>query len=304
MTPLAVVVVNHDTREHLRACLASIPRGVRTTVVDNASRDGSVEMVRASFPEARLLAGHGNPGYGAAANLGVRACAEAYVLVLNSDTRVEPGALEALAGHLDRHPRAAVAGPRLLDPDGSPQASCFPFPGTLRWLLENDPVAPAIGWIPGVRGALLRFSPPARAAAVPWTLGAALLVRRSAFEAVGGFDEAFFMYFEEVDLCRRLAAAGWETHFVPEARVTHVGGASTSQVRAGMAVQHFRSTLRFYRRHCRGPRLAFWVGTMRAKMLFRLLRDAAALGLAGGARRASLREDVAAWRRAMLETGR
>jgi hypothetical protein len=304
MTPLAVVVVNHNTREQLRACLATLPRGTTTVVVDNASVDGSAEMVRASFPGARLLADHGNPGYGAAANLGVRACAEPYVLVLNSDTRLEPGAPEALAAHLDRHPRAALAGPRLLNPDGTPQASCFPFPGTLRWLLENDPVAPAIGWIPGVRGSLLRFSPPRSAGPVPWTLGAALAVRRSAFEAVGGFDEAFFMYFEEVDLCRRLAAAGWEVHFVPEARVTHVGAASTSQVRASMAVQHFRSTLRFYRRHCRGPRLAFWVATMRAKMLFRLARDAAALRLAREARRPALREDLAAWRRAMLETGR
>ncbi|HLL45880.1 MAG TPA: glycosyltransferase, partial [Longimicrobiaceae bacterium] len=137
MTPFAVVVVNHNTREQLRACLESVPRGTTTVVVDNASTDGSVEMVRASFPGVRLLADGGNPGYGAAANRGVRACGEPCVLVLNSDTRVGHGALEALAGHLDRHPRAALAGPRLLNPDGSPQASVFPFPGTLRWLLEN-----------------------------------------------------------------------------------------------------------------------------------------------------------------------
>ncbi|HEX2190634.1 MAG TPA: glycosyltransferase family 2 protein, partial [Longimicrobiaceae bacterium] len=209
MSPSAVVVVNHNTRELLRACLASLPSGVPAVVVDNASTDGSAEMVRASFPHAVLLADGTNPGYGAAANRGVRACAAEHVLVLNSDTRLEPGALEALGAHLDRHPRAAVAGPALLNPDGSPQASCFPFPGTLGWLLENDPVAPLAVRIPGLRGRLLCASPPRRAAAVPWVLGAALAVRRSAFEEVGGFDEAYFMYFEEVDLCRRLASAGW-----------------------------------------------------------------------------------------------
>lgn len=304
MSRIAVVVVNHDTREELRACLATLPPGVETVVVDNASTDGSAEMVRAEFPAVRLLADGTNPGYGAAANRGVRACGAGYVLVLNSDTRLRPGALDALREHLDRSPRAALAGPGLLNPDGSPQASCFPFPGTLGWLLENDPVAPLAARVPGLRAKLLRVAPPREAAAVPWVLGAALAVRRSDFEAVGGFDESYFMYFEEVDLCRRLAAAGRETHFVPAAEVVHVGGASTSRVRAAMAVQHFRSTLRFYRRHYRGPRLAFWVGVMRAKMLFRLVRDGLALGLPHPARRAALREDVAAWRRAILETGR
>ncbi|HEV2145819.1 MAG TPA: glycosyltransferase family 2 protein [Longimicrobiaceae bacterium] len=304
MSGVAAVVVNHNTRAHLRACLASLPRGLPAVVVDNASTDGSPEMVRAEFPEALLLADGTNPGYGAAANRGVRACAAEHVLVLNSDTRLEPGAPEALRAYLDAHPRAAVAGPRLLNPDGSPQASCFPFPGTLAWFLENDPVAPLAARVPGLRDRLLCASPPRRATAVPWVLGAALAVRRSAFEAVGGFDEGYFMYFEEVDLCRRLASAGWETHFVPEARVAHVGAASTSQVRASMAVQHFRSTLRFYRRHYRGPRLAFWLGTMRAKMLFRLLRDGAASRVARSGRRGALREDAAAWRRAILETGR
>jgi N-acetylglucosaminyl-diphospho-decaprenol L-rhamnosyltransferase len=304
MSAVAAVVVNHNTRDHLRACLASLPRTLPAVVVDNASTDGSAEMVRAEFPDVLLLADGTNPGYGAAANRGVRACGAEYVLVLNSDTRVEPDAPEVLRAYLDAHPRAGLAGPGLLNPDGSPQASCFPFPGTLRWLLENEPVAPLAGRLPVLRERLLCANPPREAAAVPWVLGAALAVRRSAFEDVGGFDEAYFMYFEEVDLCRRLADAGWETHFVPGARVAHVGAASTSQVRASMAVQHFRSTLRFYRTHCRGPRLAFWVGTMRAKMLFRLVRDGAASRLARPARRGALREDAAAWRRAILETGR
>ncbi len=289
MSGIGVVVVNHNTREHLRACLASLPRGeVAPVVVDNASTDGSVEMVRAEFPEAVVLADGSNPGYGAAANRGVEACDTEHVLVLNSDTRIRPGALDALRAYLDRHPRVGIAGPKLLNPDGSPQASCFPFPGTLRWLLENDPVAPLAGRIPGLRDRLLRFSPPEGAVEVPWVLGAALAVRRAALREVGGFDETYFMYFEEVDLCLRLKNAGWETHFVPDGLVAHVGAASTSQVRGRMAAQHFRSSLRFYRRHYRGPRLAFWLGTVYAKRLFLRVRDRLASGDAGPGLRATL----------------
>ncbi len=302
MSRLAVAVVSYNTRELLRACLASaIADGAgELVVVDNASTDGSPAMVRVDFPGVALVDDHGNLGYGAAANVALARCTAEHVLLLNADTVVHPGALETLHAYLDAHPRVGMAGPLLLNPDGSTQASVFPFPGTLGWLVENDPVAPLAGLVPPLRRRLLRFAPPTEPAPVPWVLGAALAIRRTAFDAVGGFDPSFFMYFEEVDLARRLATAGWATHVVPTARVTHVGGASTSLVRVPMVVQHFRSTNHFYRRHYRGPRLAAWLAIMRAKMAFRIARDAAAF-VARPEARPLLRERLVAWRAALRD---
>ena len=299
---LAVAVISYNTRELLRACLASARADGATelVVVDNGSSDGSVAMVREGFPDVTLVDDARNVGYGAAANIAVARCAAEHVLVLNADTVVHPGALETLRRYLDAHPRVGMAGPLLLNPDGTTQPSAFPFPGTLGWLVENDPVAPLAGLVPPLRHRLLRFAPPAVPAPVPWVLGAALAIRRTAFDAVRGFDPAFFMYFEEVDLARRLAAAGWETHLVTTARVSHVGGASTSQVRIPMVVQHFRSTNRFYRRHYRGPRLAAWLAIMRVKMLARIARDAAAL-VVRPAERPLRRERLTAWRAALRD---
>lgn len=302
MTPMAVVVVNRNTREHLRACVKTIPPETEICVVDNASTDGSAEMVQAEFPNILVLADGINPGYGAGANKGIRATRAEYVLVLNSDTRLSPAALEVLSGYLDRNPRVGVAGSRLLNADGSEQASCFPFPGTLQWLLENDPVGPLLGFIPILRRKLYRFAPPKQPTAVPWVLGAVLAIRREAFDQVGGFDEAVFLYYEEVDLCARLRAAGWEVHIVPDAEVVHFGAASTSQARASMAAEHFKSTLWFYRRYYAGARLAFWLLLMRSKMGFLFLRDASASALATDAsRRARLREDARGWWRALQQ---
>jgi GT2 family glycosyltransferase len=293
---MAVVVVNHNTREHLQGCLATVLPGTLTYVVDNASADGSAEMVRAEFPNVVLLADGTNPGYGAGANKGIRATRTEYVLVLNSDTRLRPGTLDVLAHYLDRNPRVGLAGTRLLNPDGSEQASCYPFPGTLQWLLENDPVGSLLGHIPVLRRKLYRFTPPQRPGAVPWVVGAVLAIRLEAFNQVGGFDEAVFLYFEETDLCARLQAGGWEVHIVPDAEVVHFGAASTSQVRGRMAVEYFKSTLWFYRRYYSGPRLAFWILLMRIKMGFLLLRDGMAATLATDAsRRVRLREDIEAW---------
>src|SRR5258708_164207 len=130
MTPVAVVIVNHNTRNHLRACLASVraERPAETIVVDNASDDGSAAMVKAEFPEVTVCANETNPGYGAAANQAVARTSLPYILLLNSDTRLQNGALLHLSSYLDRHTRAAIVGPRVLHPNGSLQPSCFPFP--------------------------------------------------------------------------------------------------------------------------------------------------------------------------------
>ncbi len=279
---MAVAIVNWNTRDLLRACLASVSAEERVQVVvaDNGSGDGSVEMVRREFPSVTLVVSPENPGYGAAANRALARCSAEYVLLLNSDTRVRPGALEALRDYLDRHERAAIVGPRLVHQDGTPQASCFPFPRPLRPLTRSG-------------AGSVRHD---RAGPVPWVVGAALGIRRGAFEAVGGFDESYHMFFEEVDLSYRLAKAGWETHFTPDAEVVHLVGASTRQRRAEMLLRTRLSSLEFYRRHHRGIPLAAGLTAEYALTAGRLLRDGVRYSATRSAdQRSRLREDLAVW---------
>lgn len=303
MTPIAVAIVNYNTREHLGACLSTVLSEApsEVVVVDNASSDGSVKMVQSDYPCVALQANQMNLGYGAAANQAMARCAAPYVLLLNSDTLLQPGALEALSGYLDRHPRAAVVGPRLVNPDGTLQASCFPSPTPFNTLLEISILGQLIRYVPVFRHLSLYAWPHTSARAVPRVKGAAVAIRRVAFEAVGGFDESFFMYSEEVDLCYRLHAAGWQVHFAPVTSVVHVGGVSTMQRRTEMGVQLFASIMQFYRRHFSGIRQAEVVVIVKSLMLARLVRDTLHLCIARDTvTRARLVADVTAWRRVLF----
>ena len=202
----SAAVVSYDTREHLPACLAALEHegASETLVVDNASPDGSAALVRERFPSVTLIANDTNVGYGAAANQALAACSAEYVLLLNGDAVPEPGTLAALARYLDEHPEAGVVGPLLRYPDGRLQPSCYPFLTPVNVLLVMSGVNGVIGRIPLLRARHLPTSPHRRAGPVPWVKGAALAVRKVAFESVGGFDESFFLYSEEQDLCYRL----------------------------------------------------------------------------------------------------
>lgn len=293
----SVAVVNFNTREHLRSCLASIlPQAPSAViVVDNGSSDGTVEMIRSEYPGVTLLANSVNRGYGAAANQAVAASASPYVLLLNSDTQLRPRALAALGAHLDHHPAVALVGPRLLNPDGTPQPSCFPFPEPLVTFLQVFSFGSLIRRLPRVRD---RYRQPSdMPSRVPWVLGAALAIRREAFAAVGGFDEAFFMYSEEVDLCYRLVQAGWEVHFLPLAEVTHVGGASTRQQLVKMEVQRYAATRHFYRRHYSRGKQRVLKTLVTYRMIHNVVRDAARFSLARQtSHRAELAAQLAVWR--------
>ncbi len=300
---MAVAIVSFNTREHLDTCLASVgPEApMQTIVVDNGSSDGSIELVRSRYPRVVLDVAPANRGYGAAANRAIARCGAPYVFLLNSDTVLAPGTLAALAAYLDAHPRAAIVGPRLRNPDGSLQVSCYPFLGTFQSFLEKTALAPVLARVPVLRDRyLLVHSTHDRPRVVPWVLGAALAIRRSAFEAVAGFDESFFLYAEEVDLTYRLKAAGWEVHFAPVADVVHAGGASTRRYRGEMVAQRTESAIRFYRRHYSPTRRARLIAVIRAAMAARWLRDSIRLRLEGdGARRAWLAENLTAWRRVL-----
>jgi GT2 family glycosyltransferase len=302
---IAVVVVSFNTRDHLRACLESVmPQGARRVVVaDNGSTDGSVTMVHDEFPGAELDIDEANPGYGAAANRGIRRCGHADVLLLNSDTRLARGSLDALRAYLDDHTRAGIVGPRLRNPDGSLQRSTFPFPAPFRPPLLNDPLARAIEHVPFVRERYLATWSHTRPRVVPYVVGAALAIRRAAFDAVGGFDESYFMYAEEVDLCWRMRAAGWETHFAPVTDVVHVGRASTMQQRPAMLERSVLSSVRFYQRHYSGGQLRRAVTVMRSALALRLLRDRARHALTSDVvRKGRLAEDIEVWRRTLRST--
>jgi GT2 family glycosyltransferase len=274
-TTIAIVVVNYNTRDHLRRCLDSIAVGDadEIIVVDNASPDGSAEMVRRDYPQVTLHALDANIGYGAAANQAIAGCHADFVLLLNSDTLLQRDSARALQRYLDQHPRAAIAGPRLHNTDGTLQPSCYPPPTPFNLFLEESLLGRMATYIPGVRRLYLRTWHHDRNRTVPWVLGAALAIRRGPFQAVGGFDPAFFMYFEEIDLCHRLAEQGWQAHFAPVTTIVHAGGASTSQRYAEMQYRLFESTQLFYQRHYPRWQLRFLRATMIPIIAARLLRD-------------------------------
>ena len=284
------VVVNHNTREHLRRCLAAIlaDTPAQTIVVDTQSQDGSAALVRRTFPAVEVLEQE-NRGYGAAANAGLERVRAPHALVLNADTRPARGALAALAAYLEEHPRAAVAGPLVVDEDGRPEATARRFPTPLEVLLQES----------GLRKLLPKASAKRGPRSVDWVLGAAVAVRRDAVLAIGGFDETYFMYNEEVDLCLRLRQAGWEVHYAPVATVVHVGAASTSQERAAMAAEYVRSTAALYRRHFSRSEQAQLRGILVTALAARSARDWIRLILTmDPTRRRILQAELAAWRSA------
>jgi hypothetical protein len=213
-------------------------------VVDNGSTDGSAEMVRRRFPDVHLIANPTNAGFAAANNQGIRAAGGRYVCLLNSDTEVCPGALDTLTAFMEAQPRAGASGPRLLNPDGSLQASAHPMltPEREFWrLMFLDRLWPQATYP-------LESWDSATPRKVEVIKGACLMLRCGALDQVGPLDESYFMYTEEVDLCYRLAQASWSLWWVPEAAVIHHGEASTRQAREEMYIQLYRSKLQFYRK--------------------------------------------------------
>lgn len=251
-TDLAIVVVSYNTRELLRACLSALRSSLdracsEVVVVDNASADGSADMVAAQFPWVRLLALTENRGFAAANNLAWREVDARYGLLLNSDTEVLGDAPSALVRFMDEHPRVGAAGGRLLNPDLTFQHSCFRFPTLPMSLLDFFPLNHRIA------GSRLNGRYPrswyARAFRVDHPLGACLIVRREVIERVGGLDEGFFMYCEEVDWCYRIQEAGWDIAYTPDAEVIHHVAASSRQQAGPMLIQLHRSRDRLFRQH-------------------------------------------------------
>jgi N-acetylglucosaminyl-diphospho-decaprenol L-rhamnosyltransferase len=265
----SVVVVTYNALPWIERCLESV-RGRETIVVDHGSTDGTVEAVQRRFPDALLLRRE-NRGYGAGLNAGLRAASNDLVLLLNSDAWAEGDALDRLLEFAEAHPRTGLVGPRALNPDGTRQLTVRAFP-TL-WRLATEylflrKLAPRSRALNSFYAGGLDLS---RAQKVDWVMGFAMLVRREAVDAVGGFDEEFFMFSEETDLCRRLWDAGWEVWYDPAAEFTHVAGATHG---GRMFDENVRGHLRYLAKHHgdayaeRGRKLLLWSLRLRG-LLFR-----------------------------------
>jgi N-acetylglucosaminyl-diphospho-decaprenol L-rhamnosyltransferase len=267
MEPIAkleAVVVDHKAGDVLRRCVSSLEiAGVRhVVVVDNAVPPGRSRQTLASPPERpvsatrmEILETGTNLGYGAGVNRGAAACSAEFLLVSNADVTFEPTALTTLVESLKADQGLAIVGPRVNEPDGTRYPSARRFPS----LLQGAGHALA-----GVVAPNNRFTRRYRmeelaanrttTTKVDWVSGSCFLARRQAFEELGGFDESYFMYAEDVDLCWRAHRAGWGVAYVPEAAVTHVRAVSTNHTPYRMLVAHHRSTLRFASRTISGPR--------------------------------------------------
>jgi len=250
---VSVVVVTYNALPWVDRCLESI-RAYETIVVDHGSTDGTVELVRRHFPQARLIQQE-NRGLGGGSNAGMRVASGDYFLLLNSDAWASGDAVERLAAFAEAHPEAAVFGPKLLNPDGSLQRSVRGFPTLWRLATEYFFLRKLA---PGSR-ALNAFYAGGFAhdevREAEFLMGACLLVRRQAADTVGLFDEDFFMFSEETDWCYRFRQAGWKVLFFPGAEFVHVGGATTAQNWGPMYREQLRGHLRFLAKHG-GPREA------------------------------------------------
>ena len=252
MADVSAIVVTYNAAPWIERALESLRgTGAEVIVVDNGSTDGTLELVRERFPEARVVEQE-NRGFGAGNNAGMRAAAGRYFLLLNPDAWLTDGALEDMVAFADEHPEAGVVGPRLLNPDGSLQRSVRGYPTPWRLATEYfflRKLAPRSEALNALFGAGFDHRSVREA---DYLFGACLLVRRDAVDSIGGFDEDFFLMSEEVDWLYRFRQAGWKVLFFPGAEVFHVVGASLNPARFENIV---RGHLLFLRKH-RGTRVA------------------------------------------------
>jgi hypothetical protein len=259
---ISVVIVSFNTREVLRECLTALARessglDVQTIVVDNGSKDGSVEMLRADFPAVELIVSEENLGFGRANNLAFERARGRYIVLLNSDAFLTPGSLRLSVQHMEADPNAGLGGGRLVGRDGSWQPSARRFPTLTTDVFVYSGLADrhARSRIFGCYNRT--WADPLQAAKVDWVPGAYSIIRAEALAAAQPFDPRFFLYFEEVDLCRRIKAAGYTVWYWPDVVVIHIGGESSRQLKAlqmsrvgaQLTLWRMRSTLLYYRKH-------------------------------------------------------
>jgi GT2 family glycosyltransferase len=252
MTRLDVVIVGYNSRTDLDRCLAAIAASAPRTphqvvLVDNASSHGTEGWLRERCPHVRVVEAGGNLGFGRASNVGIRQTTSELVLLLNPDTVPGPGQIDRLVDALDARPNAAAAGPRLVDADGRAELSHGAMMGPFAELRQKLLGRGHARGLPVIAGLVERMT--RRSRTVDWVSGACLLARRVDLEAVGLFDERFFIYTEDIDLCASLRARGRSVWFIADAEIVHLRGRSASTAPAATDAAYRRSQLAFYRKH-------------------------------------------------------
>jgi GT2 family glycosyltransferase len=310
---ISTIIVSFNTCDLLRECLTALDREIigithETIVIDNASRDGSAEMVAREFPQVLLLRSEINLGFGPANNRGLKAARGRYVVLLNSDAFPQSGAIRRSLDHMEAHPEVGLGGGRLVGRDGSWQPSARMFPSILNEFLTMSGMAARYPKSRLMGRADRTWADPLEPAPADWLPGAYVIIRHEALQRVGHFDERFFLYYEEVDLCRRIKAAGYSIWYWPDIVVVHLGGESSKTVggvemsSAGrqLILWRMRGQLLYYRKHHGAPgawgsaALESWWNRLRA------IRNAIANGHPNKARAA--REIVSLMKQAWRET--
>ncbi|MFO0707244.1 MAG: glycosyltransferase family 2 protein [Nitrospira sp.] len=251
---LTIALISYNTRELLLACLRSIEEtsadvAYEVIVVDNASSDGSAAAVSDAYPQVRVIANRGNVGYAAACNQTAGSARGRYLLLLNSDTVMKPGTLRSMVDCMDAQPDVGALSCLQRDEQGRAVQSCFPFP-SIRDHIVHAEVLPRV--IRGLAGAAPVMDA-TQSQDVDWANGACLMLRKEVFERVGGMDERFFMYFEDVDLCRRIHQFGYRVRHVADVEIVHLLGKSSERTRGQLNVQWELSRIRYVEKHFAQP---------------------------------------------------
>jgi N-acetylglucosaminyl-diphospho-decaprenol L-rhamnosyltransferase len=251
-TDLAVVIVNHDAGNEVVRCVRSVYESageisLQVLVVDNQSRDGSPDAVEAAFPQVRVMRNDANRGFPAAANQGMQASRSDFVFLINPDAEVTAGTLEGFLKVARDHPRAGAIGALTRTPDGTIYPSARLVPSLLLGL-GHTMLAPFWPDNPWSRRYRLADWDRSRERAIDWVSGSSVLLRRAALDEVGVFDERYFMYVEDMDLCTRLRKAGWEVWFSPQLEVMHIGATATAGQRR-MTLEHSKSIYTYFVKH-------------------------------------------------------
>ncbi len=252
---ISIFIVSWNVRELLLACLAALPEAVgdaysyEVIVVDNASKDGTVAAIREQFPDVRVIANEDNRGFTGGNNQALAAARGRYLFLLNPDTAPQPDSIARLTRYLDSHPDVGMVGPRLWYGDGSPQPNRRRFPTLMTLFTESTIIQQ---YFPGLRlfqRYIMADRPDDEEQEVDWLVGAALMARRAVYEQIGGLDEGFFMYSEELDWCKRAKDAGWRIAYEPAAEIIHYEGKSSEQAVARRDIFFFSSRVRYAQKY-------------------------------------------------------
>lgn len=255
----SIVLLNYKSKGLLRQCIKGIlavahRRTYEIIVVDNASHDGTPEMIAKEFPEARCIVSPINSGFGPGNNIGIRGALGKYIVIMNPDVVVLDDGLDRLADYMDAHPRVGIMAPQLVNPDRSIQYSCYQFPTPMIPVYRRTPFGKLAAGKRAVRAYLMQDWDHASEREVDWVLGACMVMRREMLDQIGLFDDQFFLYFEDTDLARRAWGAGWRVVYNPAVQFVHYhkresSGGIIKALRNKVTRIHIQSGIKYFRKY-------------------------------------------------------